>query len=191
VIIEDPLLGQTEFGRAIGFLYGSNTVGAMAGAVLGEAWLIRAFGIYGTTLAAGCSVCMAAAMALLVAGFGARGHVRRFERGSAVARSLHAKFPLRLGASYRLPWRLLLVNFGTGLIFLALEVIWFRFLRLYVASSPTVFAIMLAVVLAGIGFGSLLGGAVYRLSARPNLLSVLLLAAAILVLLSYLFFRVN
>src|SRR5262245_44378131 len=55
VIIEDPLLGQTEFGRAIGFLYGSNTVGAMAGAVLGEAWLIRAFGIYGTTLAAGCS----------------------------------------------------------------------------------------------------------------------------------------
>ena len=29
VIIEDPLLRQTEFGRAIGFLYGSNTLGAM------------------------------------------------------------------------------------------------------------------------------------------------------------------
>ena len=41
VIIEDPLLRETEFGRAIGFLYGSNTLGAMLGAVLGEAYLIR------------------------------------------------------------------------------------------------------------------------------------------------------
>src|SRR3989475_6795949 len=33
VMIEDPLLRQMAFGRAIGFLYGSNTLGAMAGAV--------------------------------------------------------------------------------------------------------------------------------------------------------------
>jgi spermidine synthase len=188
VIIEDPLLRQTDFGRAIGFLYGSNTVGATAGAVLGEAWLIRAFGIYGTSLAAGCSVCMAAAMALLVARFGVRGRARGFESGPAAAGSSHSKFPLRLGASYRPPWRLLFVSFGTGLIFLALEVIWFRFLRLYVASSPTAFAIMLAVVLGGIGVGGFLGGALFRSSARPNLLPVLLLTTAILVLLSYLFF---
>src|SRR5215510_8960298 len=67
VIIEDPLLRQTEFGRAIGFLYGSNTLGAMAGAVLGEAYLIRAFGLYGTSLAAGIAVWIAAIIALLVA----------------------------------------------------------------------------------------------------------------------------
>ena len=52
VIIEDPLLRETEFGRAIGFLYGSNTLGAMLGAILGEAYLIGAFGLYGTSLAA-------------------------------------------------------------------------------------------------------------------------------------------
>ena len=63
VIIEDPLLRETEFGRAIGFLYGSNTLGAMLGAVLGEAYLIRAFGLYGTSLAAGAAVCIAAAIA--------------------------------------------------------------------------------------------------------------------------------
>jgi spermidine synthase len=97
--------------------------------------------------------------------------------------------PLRLDASYRPPWRLLLISFGTGCIFLALEVIWFRFLRLYVASSPTAFAIMLAVVLAGIGAGAILGGAIHRSPARPNhLLPALLLSTAILVLLSYLFF---
>ena len=92
-------------------------------------------------------------------------------------------------ASYRPPWRLLFVSFGTGLIFLALEVIWFRFLRLYVASSPTAFAIMLAMVLAGIGVGGLVAGAVFRSSRRSNqMLPILLLAAAILVLLSYLLF---
>ena len=184
VIIEDPLLRETEFGRAIGFLYGSNTLGAMLGAVLGEAYLIGAFGLYGTSLAAAAAVCIAAAIALSVARFGAA----RYAGFKSAGPSAHSKFPLSFDASYRPPWRLLFVSFGTGLIFLALEVIWFRFLRLYVASLPTAFAIMLAVVLAGIGFGSLLAGAIHRLYARPNLLPVLLLAAAIFVLLSYLFF---
>src|SRR5205809_6856564 len=193
VMIEDPLLRQTAFGRAIGFLYGSNTLGAMAGAVLGEACLIRALGIYGTSMAAGSVVCIAAAIAFLVArsddgaaAEGVRGGVSTFENGGM---SPHSKFPLRFDASYRPPWRLLLVSFGTGCVFLALEVIWFRFLRLYVASSPTAFAVMLAVVLAGIGLGGIVAGAIHRRSTRLNhLLPVLLLLAAILTLLSYLFF---
>ena len=89
-----------------------------------------------------------------------------------------APFPLRLDARYRPPWRMLLVSFGTGCILLALEVIWFRFLRLYVASSPTAFAIMLAVVLAGIGFGGIVAWRNSSSPARPNqLLPVLLLLA--------------
>ena len=79
VIIEDPLLRETEFGRAIGFLYGSNTLGAMLGAVLGEAYLIGAFGLYGTSLAAGAAVCVAAAIALSVARFGAARYVADFK----------------------------------------------------------------------------------------------------------------
>jgi spermidine synthase len=186
VIIEDPLVRDTEFGRAIGFLYGSNTLGAMLGAILGEAYLIGAFGLYGTSLAAGAAVCIAAAIALAVAKFEAARHVAGFKETDA---SKHSKFPLSFDASYRLPWRLLFVSFGTGLILLALEVIWFRFLRLYVASSPTAFAIMLAVVLAGIGLGGTVAGAVNRRSAwLPQLVPVLLLLAAIAVLLSYLFF---
>src|SRR5262245_58761493 len=64
VMIEDPLLRGTEFSRAIGFLYGSNTLGAMLGAVLGEAYLIGAFGLYGTSVTAGAMLCVAAAIAL-------------------------------------------------------------------------------------------------------------------------------
>src|SRR5881392_3617422 len=42
VLIEDPILRRTHFGRAIGLLYGSNTLGAVVGAVVGEAYLIQA-----------------------------------------------------------------------------------------------------------------------------------------------------
>src|SRR5438876_8244255 len=179
VLIEDPILRQTNFGRAIGLLYGSNALGAVAGAVLGEGYLIGAFGLYGTGMVAGLAVCVAAAIALLVA---------RID-GDIVALTPQAVFPLRLDVGYRLPWRLLLVSFGTGCILLSLEVIWFRFLRLYVASSSTAFAVMLAVVLAGIGLGGIVAGAIHRRTARLNhSLPVLLLLTAILTLLSYLFF---
>jgi spermidine synthase len=179
VLIEDPMLRRTNFGRAIGFLYGSNTLGAVVGAVLGEGYLIAAFGLRGTSLAAGLASCIAAAMALFVAKF----------EGHTSPRLLQRTFPLRMDARYQLPWRLLFVSFGTGCILLALEVIWFRFLRLYVASSPTAFAIMLAVVLAGIALGGVAAGAIHCRSKPLNhLLPLLLLMAAVTTLVSYLFF---
>jgi spermidine synthase len=179
VIVQDPALRQANFGRLIGFLYGSNTLGAVVGALLGEAYLIGAFGLRGTGLAAGLAGCLAAVFASLVARYSGD-------------RSLPSKFPLRFDARYRPPWRLLLVSFGTGCILLCLELVWFRFLRLFVASSPTAFAIMLAVVLAGIGFGAIVAGAIHRRSTRLNhLLPVLLLLAAIATLLCYLFFPEN
>src|SRR5437773_9501221 len=179
VLIEDPVLRKANFGRAIGLLYGSNTLGAVVGAVLGEGYLIEAFGLHGTGLAAGLAVCLAAAIALLIAKID----------DDTDALILQRTFPLRFKIGYRLPWRLLFVSFGTGCIFLALEVIFFWFLRLYVASSPTAFAVMLAVVLAGIGLGGIVAGAIHRRSTRlDHLLPVPLLLAAILTLLSYLFF---
>jgi spermidine synthase len=179
VLMEDPMLRQTNFGRAIGFLYGSNTLGAVVGAVLGEGYLIAAFGLRGTSLAAGLASCLAAAVALIVAK----------RDGETSTHFLQGTFPLRFSLTYRPPWRLLLVSFGTGCILLALEVIWFRFLRLYVASSPTAFVVMLAVVLVGIGLGGVVAGAIHRRSAQLNqFLPVLLVLAAIAVLSSYLFF---
>lgn len=179
VIVQDPALRQANFGRLIGFFYGSNTLGAVVGALLGEAYLIGAFGLRGTGLAAGLAGCLAALFALLVARYSGD-------------RSLPSKFPLRFDARYRPPWRLLLVSFGTGCILLCLELVWFRFLRLFVASSPTAFAIMLAVVLAGIGFGAIVAGAIHPGTARmDHLLPVLLLLAAIATLLCYLFFPEN
>src|SRR5438034_4603619 len=80
VLIEDPMLRQTNFGRAIGFLYGSNTLGAVVGAVLGEGYLIAAFGLRDTTLAAGLASCIAAAVALFVAKFEASARALPWQR---------------------------------------------------------------------------------------------------------------
>ena len=179
VLIEDPVLRESDFGRTIGFLYGSNTLGAVAGAVLGEAYLIAAFGLRGTSVVAGLASCVAATMALLVARTG----------GTTAGLTSHGTFPLRFTARFRPPWRLLLVSFGAGCLLLCLEVVWFRFLRLYVASSSTAFAVMLAVVLLGIGSGSLVSGTIYRRTMRRNhFLAILLLSAAIVVPIAYLLF---
>src|SRR5207249_11111462 len=52
VLLEAPLLKRYEFGRTIGLLYGFNTLGAVAGALAGEACLIGAVGLFGTSLSA-------------------------------------------------------------------------------------------------------------------------------------------
>ncbi len=178
VLMEDSFLQRTEFGRAIGILYGVNTLGAVTGALLGEAYLIEAFGLLGTALTAGAATSIAAATALLVA-----------RRDGAALPPAKPSLPLRLSISYRPPWRFLFVSFVTGGILLSLEVVWFRFLRLYLASSSTAFSIMLAVVLAGIGLGGVVSGTMHSRLARSSLLlPVLLLFAAILTLVSYEFF---
>ena len=143
VLINDPILRGQEFGRAMGNLYGFNTLGAVAGALLGEGILVRAFGLHGTALIAGALNCAAALLAWFVA---------QSERPVIEERSsVRPEFKI----DYAAPWKLLFVTLGTGAVLLCLEVVWFRFLRLYVASSSTAFAIMLAVVLAGIGLGGI------------------------------------
>jgi spermidine synthase len=180
ILLEDPLLKRQEFGRGIGLLYGANTLGAMAGALLGETYLIRVCGLLGTALTAAGICCGAATIAWIVAG-----------TGLAAGGRTPPRFRLRLSLGTKPPWSLLFVSMGTGAILLGLEVIWFRFLRLYVASTSIAFSIMLAVVLAGIGFGSVVSSLIPgRVLPRRQLLPVLLLFAASATLLSYLFFPV-
>ena len=178
VLLDDRVLRRHDFAQAIGLFYGANTLGAVAGALLGEAFLVQALGLLGTSLVAGFLNCTAAAIAWFVAG--------RDKIDSEIATE---EPQVRLGISYQLPWRLLFVSFSAGGLLLCLEVVWFRFLRLYVANSPTAFSIMLAVVLAGIGLGGLVAGAFHRRLARLNhFLPIVLLLAAIATLLAYLFF---
>jgi spermidine synthase len=178
VLMEDPLPRRQEFGRSIGLLYGANTLGAMVGALLGEMYLVRLCGLWGTAGTAAAVGCGAAALAWMSSG-----------AETAVTKETRPRFRLRLSLVTNAPWRLLFVSAATGAVLLALEVIWFRFLRLYVASTATAFSIMLAVVLAGIGLGGIVSGLIpERVLPRRQQLPVLLLLAASATLLSYLFF---
>jgi len=111
VLLEDPLLTHQEFARTIGVLYGFNTLGAVAGALLGETYLIRTCGLLGTGLTAGCMGCAAAGIAWLFSGAETVGQTPK-------------RFRLLLSLGNRPPWRLLFVSMGAGAILLGLEVIW-------------------------------------------------------------------
>jgi predicted membrane-bound spermidine synthase len=177
VLLEDPLLKGQEFGRGIGFFYGGNTLGAMAGALIGEIYLVQRFGLLGTAWTAAGVGCAAAAIAWMFAG--------------TEPKQARMKVRFRFSFEARSPWSLLLVSMGAGAVLLGLEVIWVRFLRLYIASTSVAFSVMLAVVLAGIGLGSIGASLIPdRILPRRHLMPLLLLLAASATLLSYLFFPV-
>src|ERR1700716_3279514 len=67
VLLEDPLLKRQEFGRSMGSLYGANTLGAMAGALLGEMYLVQRGGLLGPAGTAAGVGGAAAAVAWMVA----------------------------------------------------------------------------------------------------------------------------
>src|SRR5438270_7409319 len=173
-LLEDPLLYRQQFGRVIAVFYGFNTLGAVAGALLGEGYLVRTFGLFGTGMTAASLSLAAAGIAWLCAGI-------------VPAGTQATEFQFSLGK--QTPWKLLPVILGTGTLFLGLEVSWFRFMRFYLASSSTSFCTMLAVVLAGIGLGGLAASTI-RTATPRKILPVLLLLVAMGTLLSYVFFPV-
>lgn len=162
-----------HFGRVLGRLYGWNTLGAVIGAVAGHALLIEWFGIRGTALVAALTNGVAAAAAL---GLSRSLQLERRPTGGG-SQARPPPLPARATA-------LLAAAFVCGGILLALEVVWFRFLILLILPGSFAFALMLAVVLAGIGGGGLLGSR--WLSRRPlahrHLPSVALGAGALCIL---------
>lgn len=178
VLVAEPLLQRYRFGTALGLLYGLNTLGAVCGAVVEEAYLVSAFGLTGTGLTAAAVSVTAAILSCVIAATG-------LKKPQPHPASVVGHGPGRLRTA--LPS--LIISFGAGMLLLCLEVAWLRFLRLYVASSATAFAATLSVILAGIGLGGVVSSLLQRMrSSREHLPSLLLLLAAILTVICYRFF---
>jgi predicted membrane-bound spermidine synthase len=161
-----------RFGLALGRLYGWNTLGAVVGAVAGEAALLAWLGVRGTAYVAGGLNLVAAAGAFFVA--------------HRVAVRAPAPVPVAPPPLPRRTAPLLAAAFAAGGVLLGLEVIWFRFLTLFTLPGSLAFAWMLAVVLLGIGLGGLLGGRwLARHAGAAQLAPALLAAAALLCVGSY------
>ncbi len=133
------------FGRALGMLYDLNTLGAVAGALGGEMLLMKALGLRGAGFAAGGMNLVAAAIAFSID--------RRHSPMRRTSETLPQK--QRPGAEAH---RLLAAALLCGAALLALEVLWFRFMLLFTLGTSLILAIMLAIVLAGIGIGGVAAG---------------------------------
>ena len=130
-----------NFGSVLGRLYGWNTLGAVLGAILGELFLLAWLDVRSSAFVAGGLNGLAALAALAVS-------ARLRSSASEPAQAPSQDEARDLPGSARL---LLAAAFLAGGIVLAFEVVWFRFLELFVWNSGSSFALMLAVVLAGIG----------------------------------------
>ena len=141
-LLTKALIGhEPNFGSVLGRLYGWNTLGAVTGALVGETYLIGALGVHGTALTAG-ALNMGAAV---VAAWSST-------RLSNQILTPHARrTPIQWTGGRR--W--LVAAFLSGFCLLALEVVWFRFLLLFVTGTSTALALMLAAVLTGLALGGL------------------------------------
>ena len=132
-----------DVGERIARLYGLNTLGAVVGTVVSGFLLIELIGLRDTTLVAVALNVIAGAGALLIS------------RGLPTARKVRPEVEKR---SLRLTGRqvlLLGVTFSSGLVSLAMEILWTRVLLQATGSSIYIFVAVLAVFLIGIAGGSL------------------------------------
>ncbi|MEK6748512.1 MAG: fused MFS/spermidine synthase [Pseudomonadota bacterium] len=133
-----------DLGLRIGQLYSLNTVGAMLGAVLSAFVLVPLIGLNG-------AVYVAAALNLSIAviGYLKAQHVTL----PPLEHAAPASIP---NPSKRAPWALpaLIVLFATGMVSIATEVGWTKYLAIFTGTTLYGFAAILVVFLAGIALGS-------------------------------------
>ncbi len=172
----------------IALLYGINTAGAALGALLTDFTLVPAAGLFGTQMVAvGFNV---------VAGAGAWYLSRRSEVRLKPDTTTKKKRPQKDVRSVRLQadqaaeepsttdTRVVILTSValamTGLAALGMEILWFRHFTILLGGFRAVFSLLLALILLGIGAGSLLGGVVYRRTGRPAELLIVVQALFVL-----------
>ena len=190
VLIKAVMRNDGNFGRALGRLYGWNTLGAVTGVLAGELYFIGLVGVRGTALVAATLNLLAAAVAAWMS-------------KRATHATPNAQLPTPNATSWLVAlgvgnWQLGIVKphatwtaaaFLSGFCLLALEVIWFRFLLLFVKGHSAALAVMLGVILAGIALGGLAAAVWLRfLPAAHRLASPIAILAGAACLVSYALF---
>ena len=160
----------------IALLYGVNTAGAATGAFLTDFALVPAFGLQASQwIAAGGNLCVGVA-ALVLARVGA-------DAGAAILASepiaplVSNAAPIHASRS-PLTWISIALALS-GVAAMGMEIVWFRHFTVLLGGFRAVFSLLLTVILVGIGLGSLLGGWLNRVTARP--MALLMLGEALFV----------
>jgi spermidine synthase len=148
IVMRSALVKETGIGSRIGLLYAINTAGAIAGSLTAGFYLVadvgvaRSFQIAAlTNIAIGVTAIAASRVVPSVA---------PVESSSSAVRSAGRPDDLTPFARRAILWTFIL----SGLMSLALEIVWFRMLVTLLRPTAYAFTIMLAAVLSGIALGS-------------------------------------
>jgi spermidine synthase len=134
----------------LGFFYGGNTAGAVAGCLLAGFYLLRQFDMTTATF-------VAAAINVAVAGVGlVLAASTRYEPPAAAGAGAAA------GEGGERLWPIYVTVGLSGAAALGAEVVWTRLLSLLLGGTVYTFSIILAVFLAGLGIGSSAGAVLAR-----------------------------
>jgi spermidine synthase len=137
----------------LGFFYGGNIAGGVAGSLLAGFYLLRVFDVGIATLVAVLINVAVGGIGLLLA------KLTAYEPDIPTP----PKAPRPAGA------RAVYATIGlSGLTALGAEVIWTRLLSLHFGGTVYTFALILAVFLVGLGIGSTIGASIARTSAHPR-----------------------
>ncbi|OFW38423.1 MAG: hypothetical protein A3F70_01235 [Acidobacteria bacterium RIFCSPLOWO2_12_FULL_67_14] len=148
------LVRATPAGVAwLGYFYGGNLAGAVAGSVLAGFYLLRVFDMPTATYAAVAINVVVALLALAIA-----------RVAPYAPMSVEAKAP-PAGIESRLVYVAIALS---GLTALGAEVVWTRILSLQFGATTYTFSLILAVFLVGLGLGSTVGADIARRVARPR-----------------------
>ncbi|HEV3332262.1 MAG TPA: fused MFS/spermidine synthase [Bryobacteraceae bacterium] len=149
----------------LGFLYGANTAGAVAGCVLAGFYLLRLHDMYvASYVAVALNLVVALAAMAISRGWSAHGAFADDSPRAAGPRVIYVAIAL------------------SGLTALGAEVVWTRLLSLMLGATVYAFSVILAVFLTGLGIGSAVGSYLSRTRIPPRLalgICQLLLAAAV------------
>ena len=183
LVVKSSSFRASDLGQRMALLYASNTAGAIVGTLVSGLYLIPRYGIQRSFIVAALLNLSVAAVAI-VAGLTRVPPSNRtaVDADAAVGSASMASDPSMTASARR---AVLLVFAVSGFASLALEVIWFRVLVLLVRPTVYGFAMMLAVLLAGIGGGSYLVAPLLKRDRRWLLiLAVLELLLALVSILS-------
>ena len=138
----------------LGFFYGGNIAGGVAGCVLAGFYLLRVFDVATATFVAVAFNVVVAAVAYILAGRTVyeADVITAPRSGGAPAANLAVYVTIAL----------------SGLTALSAEVIWTRLLSLHFGATVYTFALILAVFLVGLGIGSAAGATIARDIASPK-----------------------
>ncbi len=153
IVVRSSLTRLEGVGTRVGLLYASNTAGAIMGTLLAGFYLVPHVGLRRSFLLAASVNGLVGLLAIAAS---------RLSRGvtdataTEVAPTSDAGAPSAGTSGAVVPALVLAVFAISGFASLALEVIWFRVLVIFLGPTSYAFTLMLAAVLAGIALGSAL-----------------------------------